>query len=168
MKINFVTDFDNVKPFLVSLYHTIENITLEKGDNENINNILSDIYYIVLDTTGIMLVTKSLSNDKYIVEANNIRALECGLYLASYTHELDDSLIESGDESYKEVYRQEISDTLEDLGLDHLYFDDDWYGNKNTMLVDFSLDQTKIDYCMYKVKDYIDNKLEWGDEVQIN
>jgi len=171
MKIKFKPNFNKVKPFFGCLMHTFENVTLGKEKDPNFNSVLSDMYYIVLDTTGILLMSKSITEDKYIVEANNIRAIECSLYIASETHELDDILIESGYEEFKNKYHDELCDLLYDLGLDNLIVNEQWYQTDDCMCIelDFALKPEKMDLCMYRLKDFIENKLKWSnDEVEVN
>ena len=166
MKIEFKPNFDQVKPFFGCLMHTFENITLGRENNPQFTSVLSDMYYIVLDTTGILLMSKSVAKDKYIIEANNIRAIECSLYIASETHEIDDVLLESGNEDFKRRYREDLCDLLYDLGLDNLDMQERWYVREDTVGVEliFSLKQERMDLCMCRINEFIKNELIWEDE----
>ena len=167
MRIKFRTNFNNIKPFMVGLMHRLENITLDRQDDPMFKNIISDLYYIVLDTTGIFLLTKEVKDDTFIVEANNVRALECSLYLASQTHELDETILEVGDDSYKERYLLSLTKVLKELGLDQWHMEDKWSVDKNgDMIVDlnFSMEQKHMDYCMFKLEDYVENSLNWDEK----
>jgi hypothetical protein len=151
--------------------HAFENVTLGKENDPIFNSVLSDMYYIVLDTTGILLTSKSVTKDKYIIEANNLRAIECSFYIASKTHELDDALIESGDEEYKNIYREAIVDLLYDVGLDNLDMDEQWYQDDDGMHVylEFSLKQERVDLCMTRIGEFVKKELKWtNDEVESN
>lgn len=166
MRIEFRPNFNKVKPFFSCLMHTFENVTLGKQNNPQFNSVLSDMYYIVLDTTGILLMSKSMDTDRYIIEANNLRAIECSLYIASKTHELDEALIESGDESFKDNYREDLQDLLYDLGLDNLDIEEQWIVNDDVVVVDldFSLKPERADLCMTRLNEFVKNELKWEDE----
>lgn len=171
MRIKFDPNFNKVKPFFSCLMHAFENVTLGKENDPIFNSVLSDMYYIVLDTTGILLMSKSVEKDKYIIEANNLRAFECSLYIASETHELDDMLVESDDERYKTIYHEAIMDLLYDLGLDNLVLEEEWYEDEYGMVLElnFSLKQERADLCMTRLNEFVKNELNWtGNEVESN
>ena len=165
MQIKFQMDFDPIKNFMCYVIDKIETTTLDKNDNPHLKNNLDEMFYIILDTTGILLMTKSLTENKYIIEVNNIRALECSLYIASQTHELDEELINSGDDSYKERYEKELEDTLYRLGMDTWKVDKEWTTDSQDNIVldlKFDIHEPQLHYCMYKLNDYIENSLTWN------
>lgn len=164
MRIKFETDFTNIKPFMISIMQKLENATLDKQKNSKLENNISTMSCIVFDTSGLFLITKNREDERYIMEVNNLRALECSLYLASETHELDEVIISSGDTKFKERYLTDIKEVLKELGLDHLKMTDTWIVNKKgdmNVKLEFEMDQKRIDLCMYKLDEFIRKEISW-------
>lgn len=166
MKLVITPDFNKIAPFFYSISHIIENVTAGRETDPNFHDVIADLYYIVLDSTGILLMSRSATDEKLVIEANNLRLLENALYMASETHELDDLQLQSGNIEYRTTYRKELNDMLYDLGLESVSHTEMWYCSGDVMKLDilFTLDHKKIDLCMHKIYNYIRNDIVWGND----
>lgn len=165
MKIFFDPDFTNIFTFYDTISDLIQRICLGKEDDPLLKSNITNICFIVLDTTGISINVKNMDNKKIMLEASNIRNLDLLLYIASETHQLSDNIVASGNIDYRKIYEQEIYKKLDELGLNDIYVEHNWvYEDK--MIIDylsFELNDYKIEACMKYIKDYIDNHLVWSD-----
>lgn len=165
MNIFFDPDFTNILTFYNNISDLIQRICLGKADDVMLKSNISNICFIVLDTTGIVINVKNMDDKKIMLEASNIRNLDLLLYVASETHQLSNNIVASGNNEYRSIYEKEIEKKLNDLGLNDLYVEHDWVYEDKTMIdyLSFKLNDYKIELCMNCIKDYIDNHLVWGD-----
>ncbi len=165
MNIFFDPDFTNIATFYNNISDLIQRICLGKEDDAMLKSNISNICFIVLDTTGIVVNVKNMDDKKIMLEASNIRNIDLLLYVASEAHQLSNNIVASGNTEYRSIYEKEIDKKLYELGLNDLYVEHDWV-YENEMMVDylsFELNDYKIELCMKRIKDYIDNHLVWSD-----
>lgn len=162
MKMVFKCESDNIKKFFDNVVDLMESISLQRDNQNDIKNVFSDFSVIVLDTTGLYLLLKNVSDDKMIIEANNIRALECSFYVASETQEVDEITVDP--DKLLETYKKEVDGLLDTLGLKELYIGEDMVmdGENCTYTLKLAIDPINIDYCMMKLHEYIKYDLVWS------
>lgn len=165
MKIFFDPDFTNIASFFNSISDIIQRMCLGKENDVMLNNNISDICFIVLDTTGITICPKNIDDKKIILEASNIRNMDLLLYVASETHQLSNNIVASGNTEYRDIYIKEIDKKLNELGLGDLYVDHEWVYEDKMMIdyISFNLNDYNIESCMKRITDYINNQLFWSD-----
>ena len=73
MNIFFDPDFTNIATFYNNISDLIQRICLGKEDDAMLKSNISNICFIVLDTTGIAVNVKNMDDKKIILEASNIR-----------------------------------------------------------------------------------------------
>lgn len=165
MKIFFDPDFTNILTFYDNVSDLIQQICLGKEDDVMLASNISNICFIVLDTTGISINVKNMDDKKIILEASNIRNIDLLLYIASETHQLSNNIVASGNIDYRNIYEEEIDKKLNELGLNDLYVNHDWVYEDEMMIdyLSFEMNDYKLELCMKRIKDYIGNHLVWSD-----
>lgn len=160
MNLVFKPSYGNLKTFFHIVSDTIESISVGNYDKATIEENISDIAYIIYKNTGINLICKDVGyGSRTILEANNLRALESMLFIASRTHELNNKQVLSGDISYREIYQNEIRELLDKMGLTDLTVTHSWVciENEDTMYdyISFNMDSVKLDHCMNRINRFI-------------
>ena len=152
MKLEFKPSYGNIRTF----FH---NVSVGRKDDPALEDDIFRITHIVFTHTGISMVNKENKDDRSIIEANNFRALDAMLFIASESHELNDNQVLSGDTSYREIYQKEIRDRLNQMSLTDVSVVHSWFYEGDTMYdyVSFTIDSIILEKCMHEIHNYVKN-----------
>lgn len=159
MKLEFKPTYGNIRTFFHNVTDILEAVSVGRKDDPTLEDDIFGITHIVFTHTGISMVNKENKDDKSIIEANNFRALDAMLFIASESHELNDNQVLSGDTSYREIYQKEIRDRLDQMSLTDVSVVHSWFYEGDTMYdyVSFTIDSIILEKCMHEIHNYVKN-----------
>lgn len=157
MNLIFKPSYGNLKTFFHNISDICESVSAGRIEDPMLVDDISEISYIIYKTTGINILIREVNGVKSILEANNLRALETMLFVASRTHELNDNQILSGNIDYREIYQSEIRNKLDEMGLTKVKVTHSWICGEDTIYdyVLFNIDSIVLEYCMNKIQKFI-------------